>query len=63
VLYRFVQEGQKDSARLTVVFNDRQARIHWDPLPQLPGQPPGQPMPPVLLPRHACAELKPVPGL
>jgi hypothetical protein len=58
VLYRFLQEGQQDSARLTIDFNDRQARISWDKPLQ-----PGQPMAPTLLPRHACGELQPVPGL
>lgn len=61
VLYRFVQEGQRQQARLTIVFNNRQARISWDK-PEKPGASPGQPMPDVLLPRQACAELKPVPG-
>ena len=53
--YRFQQEGQPAEAPLTIVFDGRQARIQWDPT-----QPPGQPMPPVLLPRSACAALKPV---
>ena len=61
VLYRFVQEGVQQQARLTIVFNDRQARISWDK-PEKPGASPAQPMPEVLLPRQACAELKPVPG-
>ena len=61
VLYRFLQEGQKNSARLTLVFNDREARIRWPP-PQ-PGQASGSPLPPILLPRHPCAELKMAPSL
>jgi hypothetical protein len=61
VLYRFLQEGQKDSARLTIVFNEREARIRWPP-PQ-PGQASGPPLPPILLPRHPCAELKMAPSL
>jgi hypothetical protein len=62
VIYRFTQEGQAQSAPLTIVFNDRQARIRWEPSPQA-GQAAGPPLPPVLLLRHPCAELKPVPGL
>jgi hypothetical protein len=62
VLYRFMQEGQQQQDRLTILFDDRQARISWDK-PQRPGPSPAQPMPEVLLPRQACAELKPVPGL
>lgn len=61
VLYRFMQEGQQQQARLTIVFNDRQARIRWDK-PEKPGASPDQPMPDVLLTRQACAELKPVPA-
>jgi hypothetical protein len=61
VLYRFVQEGVQQQARLTIVFNDHQARISWDK-PEQPGASPAQPMPEVLLPRQACAELKPVPS-
>ena len=61
VLYRFLQEGQKNSARLTLVFNDREARIRWPP-PQ-PGQASGPPLPPILLPRPPCAELKMAPSL
>lgn len=61
VLYRFLQEGQKNTARLTLVFNDREARIRWPP-PQ-PGQDSGSPLPPILLPRHPCAELKMAPSL
>jgi hypothetical protein len=60
VLYRFMQEGQQQQARLTIGFNDRQARISWDK-PEKPGASPAQPMPDVLLRRQACAELKPVP--
>ena len=60
--YRFTQEGQAQSAPLTIVFNDRQARLRWEPSPQA-GQAAGPPLPPVLLLRHPCAELKPVPGL
>jgi hypothetical protein len=62
VLYRFLQEGQHQQARLTIVFNNRQARISWDP-PEKQGASPAQPMPDVVLPRQACAQLKPVPGL
>ncbi len=61
VLYRFVQEGLQQQARLTILFNDRQARISWDK-PEPSAASPAQPMPDVLLPRQACAELKPVPG-
>lgn len=56
--YRFSQEGQQASALLTVVFDGRQAMVRWDPLASQ-----GQPLPPVRLPRSACAALKPVPGL
>lgn len=59
VLYRFQQEGQASTAPLTIVFDDRQARISWDIKPG----PSAQPMPPALLPRNACTRLKPVPGL
>jgi len=61
VLYRFLQEGQQQQARLTIVFNDRQARIRWDK-PENPGPSTALPMPEVSLPRKACAELKPAPS-
>jgi len=61
VLYRFLQEGQQQQARLTILFNDRQARIRWDKPENLSASS-AQPMPAVLLPRKACAEMKPVPS-
>ncbi len=62
VLYRFMQEGQYQKAPLTIVFNNRQARISWDP-PENRGASPDQPMPDVLLPRDSCSQLEPVPAL
>jgi hypothetical protein len=56
--YRFSQEGQQSTAMLTVVFDARQATIRWDPSGSE-----GQALPPVRLPRRACAVLKPVTGL
>ena len=57
VVYRFSQEGQLSDARLTILFDDRQATIRWDPT-----APPDQPMPLVQLPSRPCRALKPVPS-
>jgi hypothetical protein len=57
VVYRFSQEGQLSDARLTILFDDRQATIRWDPT-----DPPDQPMPLVQLPSRPCGALKPVPS-
>lgn len=56
--YRFQQEGQMASAPLTVVFNGHQARLSWDP-----SGPSGLAMPPVLLPRRSCSQLRTVTGV
>lgn len=56
--YRYSQEGQTARAALTLVFDARQATIHWAPEGAQ-----GQPLPPVRLPRHACAALQPIPRL
>lgn len=58
LLVRLQQEGQSFTAPLTVVFNGRQARLDWNPSGAS-----GQPLPPVLLPRHTCTQLKSVSGL
>ena len=58
--YRYSQEGQTARAALTVVFDARQATIHWAPA-GAQGQ--GQPQPPVRLPRSACSALQPIPRL
>ncbi|MEB3361381.1 MAG: hypothetical protein VKI42_04555 [Synechococcaceae cyanobacterium] len=62
VRYRFLQEGQRASAPLTIVFNDQQARISWDKT-QAHDPNAGPPPPPVTLPKQACAVLRPIPGL
>ena len=62
VRYRFLQEGQRASAPLTIVFNDQQARISWDKT-QAHDPTTGPPPPPVTLPKQACAALRPIPGL
>jgi hypothetical protein len=62
VTYRFMQEGEVSTAPLTIVFDERIARISWDtPATAAPNT--AQPMPPVQLPRLACGQLKAVPGL
>lgn len=62
VLYRFLQEGERSSAPLTIVFNDQRARISWDKT-QSKDPSSGPPPPPVTLPKQACAMLRPIPGL
>jgi hypothetical protein len=62
VLHRFQQEGQWNQESLSIVFNAKQARISWDANPS-PGPGSPLPLPPVLLPQHACGSLQAIPKL